>query len=123
MVMRCTGVTRGGKRCTLPAVYDGYCHLHTPLRAAERRRNASKAGRSRGRARGELQALKDKLARLIESVETGRLDPKRAGAIAQLTNAALRALELERRWRETEELAGRIERLEERVPGGDGHVW
>ncbi len=45
---RCAGIKRDGGQCT--AIVNGsqtYCYQHDPARADERRRNASKAARSK----------------------------------------------------------------------------
>jgi hypothetical protein len=53
----CQGSTRTGERCNV-SVSPGvtHCYNHDPTRAEERRRNASRAGKSRPARRGRLSA-------------------------------------------------------------------
>ncbi len=108
------------------------CFSHDPGRAAERRRSASRGGRSggRGRGSGELAEIKALLSELtnrviggegVEALETGR-----AAVANQLLGTRLRALELERKVREQDELARRIEEMAEaleRQKGGGGYSF
>ena len=116
---RCSATKPDGIRCTARAMKGSeWCFNHHPDNAEERRRNASKAGRRGGRGRPAkagvegLQDIKNLLADLTASVLSR--DTERATAIAanQLLNTSLRAVELERRWKEIEELEGRLEALE-----------
>ncbi len=126
---RCQGIKRDGGRCTLsvpPGVQ--WCFNHDPALADERRRNASRAGKSgRGRGRGEITEIKDLLKDLTERVLAGDLPPGPAIVVNQLQNTRLRAVEQARKIRETEDLEARIEALERgqadagRKPAGS--VW
>lgn len=115
----CAFIKPGGERCRATAM-KGYdtCYGHRPDLADERRRNASRGGRSGGRGRGggELAEIKTLLSELTDRV-LGReeAEPLRIGAATaanQLINTRLRAVELERKVKETEELEARIEALE-----------
>jgi hypothetical protein len=45
---RCSGTRRTGGRCTtIVKPPQTYCYQHDPARAAERKRNASRAGKTR----------------------------------------------------------------------------
>jgi Skp family chaperone for outer membrane proteins len=118
---RCASITSKGTRCKGIAIdgYD-YCYAHSPDRAEERRRWASKGGRRGGRGRGssgELAELKDQLQDLTDRVLAGKLDQKAAAVCGQLLNVKLRVLEQERRWKETEEHEERLEALESVLMG------
>ncbi len=95
------------------------CFSHDPGRAAERRRAASKGGRrgGRGRGSGELAEIKALLSELTNRVLGGEgvevLETGRAAVANQLVNTRLRALEVERKIRESDELEARIEELSE----------
>ncbi len=95
------------------------CFSHDPGRAAERRRSASRGGRSggRGRGSGELAEIKALLSELTNRVLGGEgvevLETGRAAVANQLVNTRLRALEVERKIRESDELEARIEELSE----------
>jgi len=107
----CPGIKRDGTRCAV--VVSGpndYCYQHDPARAAERRRNASRAARSKPSR--EIAGIKAQLEDLADQVLSGELETARAAVANQLINTRLRAIELERKVRETEEFAERLERLE-----------
>ena len=114
---RCSGITREGARCTRSAEGpNGLCWLHDPGRSEDRSRAASRAGRSKPSR--ELSGLKTQLQDLTEQVLAGDLETGRAAVANQLINTRLRAIELERKLRETEELEARIEALEQPQQGG-----
>ena len=71
---------------------------------------ASRAARSKPNR--ELSSLKALLADLTERVLSGNLDTGRASVANQLVNTRLRAIEQERKNKETQELEARIEALE-----------
>jgi hypothetical protein len=76
---------------------------------------ASKAAKSRGGTPGaEVEDLKRQLQALADRVIGETVPSKNAAVAVQCLNVKLRALELQRRWHETEELEGRIEALEQR---------
>jgi|SRR5215216_732160 len=109
---QCAGIKRDGGRCAV-VVGPGqsHCYAHDPDRWQERRRNASRGGRSKGQ--GELGELKKRIRSLAVEVLDGSVDRGRAAVANQLYNTLIRALEQERKQRELEELAGRLEGLEE----------
>src|SRR5215213_188421 len=107
----CAGTKRDGSRCTATVEPpQTYCWWHDPDNAEERRRAASKAGRSRPNR--ELAGVKALLEDLIEQVLAGDLQTGPAAVANQLINTRLRAIEQERKIRETENLEARIEALE-----------
>jgi len=57
---------------------------------------------------------------MADRVAAGKLNRADAVAIGQLLNARLRALELLRRWKETDELEARLELLERESPERTG---
>jgi hypothetical protein len=106
---RCAGIKRDGGRCA--AIVNGsFCYQHDPARADERSRNASRAARSRPSR--ELVGVKAQLEDLTKDVLSGDLETGRAAVANQLINTRLRAIEQERKNRETEDLEARIEALE-----------
>jgi hypothetical protein len=109
---QCAGIKRDGRRCAV-VVGPGqsHCYAHDPDRWQERRRNASRGGRSKGQ--GELGELKKRIRSLAVEVLDGSVDRGRAAVANQLYNTLIRAIEQERKQRELEELAGRLEALEE----------
>ena len=117
MTVQCTAVKRNTERCTLPANGpQGLCWAHDPANAEKRRRGASRGGKAR--ANRELPSIKARLEDLTEQVLTGDLETGRAAVANQLINTRLRAIELERKIKETDELEARIEALEHPQEGG-----
>jgi hypothetical protein len=116
---QCTAAKRNGEPCTLPANgKQGFCWAHDPATAEQRRRRAQKGGRAK--ANRELPAIKALLEDLTERVLSGDLETGRAAVANQLVNTRLRAIEQERKNKETEELEGRIEVLERAQERGAG---
>jgi hypothetical protein len=95
---------------------QSHCYAHDPTRAEERRRNASRGGRSKS-AGGELPDLKRQLKNLAANVLNGSADRGRAAVANQLYNTLIRAIEQERKIRELGEMAERLEALEEVLRG------
>jgi hypothetical protein len=122
---KCPAITRNGQPCRgLVGVGNDYCPAHDPARQEARSKAASKAGKSRpGR---ELLDIKDLCQDLADRVLSGELETGRAAVANQLINTRLRALEVERKIREQEELEERITRLEQRQGSGarrEGGRW
>ena|SRR5215210_2970857 len=113
---QCAGIKRDGGRCAL-VVGSGqsHCYAHDPNRSQERRRNASRGGKSKGQ--GELGELKKLIKDLAAEVLDGKADRGRAAVANQLYNTLIRAIEQERKLRELGELAERLESLEEVLTG------
>jgi hypothetical protein len=82
-----------------------------PCQAEERRRSASRGGRAR--SNGELADLRKQLKDLAAGVLDGSVDRGRAAVANQIHNTLIRAIEQERKMRELEELAGRLEEVEQ----------
>jgi hypothetical protein len=116
---QCAGIKRDGGRCAV-VVGPGqsHCDAHDPERSLERRRNASRGGRSKGN--GELGELKKRIKDLAAGVLDGTADRGRAAVANQLYNTLIRAIEQERKLRELGELAERLEALEEVLKGRKG---
>lgn len=111
---RCSGITRGGDQCSA-SVPPGveHCFNHDPRREAERRSNAAKAGRARPNR--EMADLKADLRAVLEGVRSGEIERGVGAVLFQGYNVLLKAVETERRVKETEELEGRLQQLEEHV--------
>jgi len=108
---RCAGIKRDGGRCTVVVgPVHTHCYAHDPHRSEERRRNASRGGKSKGT--GELAYLKKQVKDLASDVLEGKVDKGRAAVANQLYNTLIRAIEQERKMRELDELAERLEALE-----------
>jgi hypothetical protein len=109
---QCSGITREGHRCTVPVpdAYEQFCHLHDPARSEERRKSARRAGKAKPTSR-EVRDLKEGVRNLIGDVRSGRIDRNDASVIIQAYRALKDFIELERRMKETDELAAEIEEL------------
>ena len=111
-MVRCAGIKRDGGRCTV--IVNGsqtYCYQHDPKRAEERRRNASRAARSKPSR--ELVGIKQRLSDLAVDVLEEKVDKGVAAVAGQLLNTYIRAVAVELKAREQLELTERLESLEE----------
>ncbi len=116
MRRQCSAITRSGERCThFVSGAQEFCHLHDPARSEERRRNASRAGKSKPSRK--IAAIRSQLKKLVEDVLSEELPTGPAAVANQLLNTMLRSIELERRIKETEELEERLEALESVLKG------
>jgi hypothetical protein len=107
---RCAGIKRDGGRCA--AIVEGsYCYQHDPARAEERRRNASRAARSKPSR--ELINIKQRLSDLANDVLGEKVDKGVAAVASQVLNVYLRAVSVELKVTEQRELIERLEALEE----------
>jgi hypothetical protein len=110
----CRATKANGESCTLAA--NGpqeFCWAHDPANREKRRRMASRAARSKPNR--ELSSIKTLLEDLTEQVLSGELQTGPAAVANQLINTRLRAIEQERKNKETQELAQRVEELERRL--------
>jgi hypothetical protein len=110
----CAGIKRSGGRCTV-SVEPGqtYCHHHDPGRASQRSRAASKAGKSKPSR--ELREIKNKLSTLADDVLAGSVASRDAGVVSQIYNVHLRAVSIEMKVREVEELEQSVTELRARL--------
>jgi hypothetical protein len=110
-VATCGAIKPNGERCAVEVrPGQAWCYNHDPARADERRRNASKAARSKPSR--ELAGVKAQLQEMADKVLRCELNRADAAVCGQLLNIKLRALEIERKWRELGELEERIQALE-----------
>lgn len=112
---RCAGIRADGGRCGAQAIRDSeWCFNHHPDYEEARRRRASRGGKrgGRGRPNADIAALKGRISEVVNSVLDGSMDRGRAAVAIQGLSALRGVLELERRIRETEELADRVAELE-----------
>jgi hypothetical protein len=117
----CSATKRDGSPCTLPSSGpSALCWAHDPKNAERRRRGQSRGGRNKPSR--ELTGLKAQLQDLTTDVLSGELETGRAAVANQLINTRLRAIEVERKIKETQELEERIGALETGSSGG-GKRW
>lgn len=108
---QCAGITRDGERCKV-GVGPGeqWCYNHDPARQDERRRNASRAGKSKPSR--ELQGIKATLSGLAEDVLAGKVSRSNAAVASQVLNVLLRAISVELKVKEQQDIIERMEELE-----------
>ena len=120
---RCPGIKRDNSQCTVtvepPQVY---CWWHDPANAQARSQAAAKGGKraGRGRPQAELTDIKDRLRAMVEDVRTGAMDRADAAVCGQLYNTLIRAVGVELKVREQQELVERLEALERAAEGQRG---
>jgi hypothetical protein len=117
---RCSAIKADNGRCKVEAIPgEEWCWNHHPDYEEARRRRASKGGKRGGRSRPrvELSGLKAQLQDLVRDGLAGDLETGRAAVANQLINTHLRAIETERKVKETEELEERMEALERVLKG------
>jgi hypothetical protein len=118
---RCSAIKADGNRCKVEAMPEAeWCWNHHPAYEEARQRRASKGGKrgGRGRPQAELAALKARLSDLAEAVLAGEVDKGAAAVAGQLLNTVIRAVSVEMKVREQEEILQRIETLEQAREGG-----
>ncbi len=109
---RCVGYKRDGGRCTATVEPpQQYCWWHDPANAAQRKRAASKGGRSKPNR--ELADIKRLVGELVAGVLKGATDRSDAAVCGQLLNTQIRAVAVELKVREQLELIERLEALED----------
>ena len=111
---RCTSIKRGRERCKGVAVRGStLCAAHHPDYQERRRAGARRGGKARGV--GELAEIKSEIRAIIGAVIGGRISRSVGGVAFQGYNTLLRAVEVERKVRELDDLEGRLETLEQRI--------
>jgi len=118
LASKCAANTRGGRSCKgLVRPGNDYCPAHDPSRHEARRRAASKAGKSKPGCR-ELADIKERLCTLAEDVLRGNVDKGDAAVCSQLYNVLLRAIGMELKVKELEEMEKALERQGEEADYG-----
>jgi hypothetical protein len=111
LAVRCAGTKRDGSPCTATVEPPHrFCWWHDPANADKRRRAASKAGKSKPSR--ELAGIKQRLSDLAEDVLAGEVDRAVAAVASQVLNVYLRAVSMELKIREQQEITERLEELE-----------
>jgi hypothetical protein len=107
----CTGTKRNGSPCTLPSTgSSGLCWAHDPANAERRRRGQSRGGRNKPSR--ELQAIKQRLSDLADDVLADRVDRGNAAVAGQLLNTVIRAVVVELKVKEQQDILERVDELE-----------
>ncbi len=112
---RCAGITLAGGSCKgTPVDGSGWCYVHNPDHAEERRRHGTRGGKrgGRGRPTSELARLRDRFESLADDVLTGRVGRADGSVAGQLLNGARSCVRDGLAAKEQEELVARLEALE-----------
>jgi hypothetical protein len=108
---QCSYIRAGGERCRGVAIRgSALCAAHHPDTQVRRRAGARRGGQSH--QTGELSTIKAELRTVVDGVLDGRIERGVGSCAAQLYNVLLRAVEVERKVRESAELEARLEALE-----------
>jgi hypothetical protein len=110
----CTAIKGNGERCRgIPIHGTQWCVAHHPQYDAARKQGGVKGGKrgGRGRPSTEIHMAKSEIRRVIDAIEAGDIETRKAAVMFQGWNLILRALETERNIKETEELAAMVEQL------------
>lgn len=119
MKPQCTAIKSNGERCQGAAVgQHGLCWAHDPKNATQRRRTASRGGK--GTSNAEVRGLKAEVRTLIADVKAGEQDRADAAVMLQGYRVLKDYVELERKVKETEEIAERLEALERATGNQEG---
>ncbi len=113
---RCAGKKGDGTPCErIVGSSQEYCYAHDPAFAEDRKRAASKAARNPATSRSsrEIRQIKGRLEDLYGAVLEGSVTRQVAAVANQIANTQLRAIEIERRVREQDELEERVDELED----------
>jgi len=119
---RCAGKKGDGTPCErIVSASHEYCYAHDPVYAEDRKSAASKAAKSPARSRSntEIREIKGRLKDLYAAVLEGRAERAAAAVANQIANTQLRAIELERRVREQDELEERLDELGDLLEGAE----
>ncbi len=112
---KCAGITLAGGACKgTPIDASGWCYVHNPDHAEERRRHGSRGGKrgGRGRPTSELARLRDRFEELADMVLSGAVERSDAAVAGQLLNGSRACVRDGLAAKEQEELIARLEALE-----------
>ena len=116
---RCKAQTKYGKRCKARAIKGSdYCFAHEPALAEQRAKWRREGGHASSKkavleetaALESPEEIKKLLARAIQAVQRGDMDPRTANALARLCSLQLKAI------RQTE-IVRRLDELEQITKG------
>lgn len=119
--MRCAAITRAGARCQLEATNGSYCWNHAPENAEARKQRGRRGGKARGAS--ELSAVKREIRSVVSDVLEGRVERGIGAVVFQGYNTLLKAVEVERKVKETEEIEARLEALKQVQEQKGGKRW
>jgi hypothetical protein len=119
---QCRGSKRDGSQCTATVnPPQTLCWWHDPANAQQRRRSASRAGRSKPNR--EIVNIRSRLCGLADDVLAGRVDRADAAVAGQLLGTVIRAIATELKVREQLDLSERLEELENLLAEKERSAW
>ena len=101
---RCKGTVREG---------DTYCWAHDAKYEEARKKGQARGGKSKPNR--ELNDVKDRIRAMIDDVQSGAMDRADAAVCGQLYNTLIRAISVELKLKEVEEVIARMEALEQEI--------
>ncbi len=107
--MRCSAITRGGERCKLDATSGSFCWSHAPENAEARKQRGRRGGKARGA--GELSEVRREVRAVITDVRVRNLERSVGAVVFQGYNTLLKAIAVEIKLKEVDELAKELEDL------------
>jgi hypothetical protein len=113
---KCSGITKKGERCQSIAITGSdYCHGHHPDREEQRKKAASRGGRTggRGRPQVELTKLQERFEALAAGVLSGKVEKGKGAVACQLLQGARACVRDRLKAIEQESILERVEELEE----------
>ena len=114
MTRQCAGFRRDGTPCTVTVEPpQRYCWWHDPRNSERRKRAAARGGKAK--VNPLTKELHGRLEDLTDRVVGGTLETSRGAVAAQLINARIRLVEVERRFDYQRELQQRIEQLQAKL--------
>jgi hypothetical protein len=109
-LIQCAGTKRDNSPCTATVEPPQlYCWWHDPQNAEQRRRAASRGGRSRPSR--EVRTIKEEIKEAIGKLERGKLDRNIARAMFSGWGVLLEYIKLERGIKVEDELAQELEAI------------
>lgn len=115
----CSGIKRDGGRCTVVVgESQEYCYQHDPANSEKRRRAASKGGKSKPNR--ELADIKRRLSEMADTVLSGAVATAPYAVANQILNTYIRAVAVELKVREQQDLIERLEALESALERQEG---
>jgi glutathione S-transferase len=107
LMPRCAGTKRDGSPCTATVdLPQTHCWWHDPRNSEQRKRSASRAGKSKPSK--ELARIKARLSGLADDVLSGAVNRSDAAVASQVLNVFLRAVSIETKVREVQELEAEL---------------
>lgn len=108
----CAGVRKDGTACAATVIGEQqYCWHHDPANEQARKTIASNAAKSKAKP-PRIVAVQDRIAELVDKVERGDVATNNAAVMFTGLGVLIKAIEQERKGKETAQLVERLDELE-----------